>query len=387
MVSLRERQGAEMRVLSERILRIPFDQGTIETPLVKRQALGTKVAQLHAKMEDAKVALAGLQPSARVLEPATAPGLRQPHRDRLGALVGTLIGLLVSLASAQFASQRRLLFKCGESGFVAQLPHANLPVLSRMIRACMDDNFGAGHPLRPNLNGPAFVALERLRKQLNSLAGRKQNTSLLGITSLVAELNEFGAEEEPTLRHQISDPREGSSSHMSSLVTATISALGISHALANKKVLMVDANVFGNSMSAHLDLVDNPGLADCLTGKDHWQANVVTNNPWDVDVLPLGQVTGTGDEMLAHADLEPMLHEMRKHYDVVLVELPGVDEAPSLPELTCKLGSILVVENARTPLDAVECARLLGPLRRSGTRLIGTFVALRGVLVAAVRAA
>ncbi len=387
LVSLRERQGAELGVLSERILRIPFDQGTIETPLVKRRALGAKVAQLHAKMEDAEVALAGLQPSARVLEPATEPGLRQPHLDRLGALVGTLIGLLVSLACAQFSSQRRLRFKCGENGLAAQLPHVDLPVLSRMVRACMDDNFGAGHPLRPNLNGPAFVALERLRQQLNSLAKRKQNTSLLGITSLIAELNEFGAEEEPPQRHQVNDPREGSSSHMPNLVTATIGALGIGHALAHKKVLIVDANVFGNSMSAHLDLVDDPGLAECLMGKDHWQANVVSDNPWDVDVLPLGQTIGAGDEMLAHADLEPMLHEMQKHYDVVLVELPSVDEAPSLPELTCKLGSILVVENARTPLDAVECARLLGPLRRSGAKLIGTFVALRGVLVAAVRAA
>lgn len=387
LVAVRERQEVELGVLSERILRIPFDQGAIEAPLVKRRALETKIEQLHAKREDAEVALAGLQPSARVLEPATKPNLRQPHLHRLGVLVGTLIGLLVSLASAQFSSQRRLRFECGESGLAAQLPHVDLPVLSRMIRACMDDNFGAAHPMRPNVTGPAFAALRRLRVQLNLLALRKQNTSLLGITSLVAELTEFGAEEEPTLRHQTNDLREGSSSHMPSLVTATIGALSIGHRLAHKTVLVVDANVFGNSMTAHLDLMGNRGLADCLTGEDPWQSNVVTIDPSQVDVLPLGQAIGEGDEMLAHADLKPMLREMQDHYDVVLVELPGVDEAPNLPNLTSGLGSILVVENARTPLDAVECARLLGPLRRSGTRLIGTFVALRGVLVAAVKAA
>ncbi len=381
------RQASELAILSNRIQRIPFDQSALESPLVKRRALGSKIDQLLAKKEDAEVALAGLEPSTYVLEPATNAKLRQPNLNRLGLLVGTLLGLLTSLASAQFSSRRRPQISSQENGLSAQLPHVDLPVLSRMIRACADDNFGAAHPMRPNTNGPAFAALRRLRVQLNLLAERKLNTSLLGITSLVAELNEFGTEEEPSLCHQTNDPREGSSFHTPSLVTSTIGALGISQALAHKRVLLVDANIFGNSLTAHLDLIGNSGLTDCLVGESLWQTSVVTIGPSNVDVLPLGQTVGEGDEMLAHPSLGLILKELGHHYDVVLVELPGVDESPNLPRLTNKLGSILVVENARTPLDAVECARLLGPLRRSGTRLVGTFVALRGILESTARAA
>ena len=372
------RQG-EWLALSQRIQNLPMDRSRLEEPLIERQALADKVHQLLAKQEDAEVALAGLRTAASVLEPASEPKLRQPHLDRLGALIGMLIGLLASLGWAQYSSQRKARREANDEHSGAQLTHDNLPVLSRMILACKDDNFAVGHPMHPNTEGPAFAALRRLRVQLNLLANRNTNTSLLGITSLVAELNEFGMEEEPSPCRLVKDPWKGSyPTHTKSLVSSTIGALGVSHAHAGKRVLLVDANVFGDSLSAHLDLVSSPGLAECLTHGNNWQDQVVTVEPSNVDVLPLGRVLGESDELMAHARWAYLLQDLQVHYDVVLVELPGVHDSPKLPQLTRLLGSVMVVENARLRIDSEESSRLLGPLRRSGTRLIGTFVALRG---------
>ncbi|MDF1837060.1 MAG: cellulose synthase operon protein YhjQ/BcsQ [Planctomycetota bacterium] len=369
----------EYGALTDRIQRLPMDRNQLEGPLVARKALADKVHQLIAKQADAEVALAGLHTAANVLEPASTPRLRQPHMGRLGALVGMLIGLLASLGWAQFAAQRKLQREARDEHLGARRALLKIPVLSRMIRACADDNFAVGHPMHPNTEGPAFDALRRLRVQLNRLARRNINTSLLGITSLVAELNEFGMEEEPSQCRLVKDPWEGSyPTHTSSMVTSTIGALGICHALASKRVLIVDANVFGDSLTTQLDLVANPGLAECLTSGDAWQSHVVSLESNELDVLPLGLNSGEDDELLEHPKWGVLLQELQHHYDVVLVELPGVHDAPRLAHLTRQLGSLMVVENARLRIDSEESSRLLGPLRRSGTRLAGTFVAIRG---------
>ncbi len=374
-----ELRTVERDALSARIEKLPADRGRLEEPLIERHALADKVHELLAKHQDAEVALAGLRPTANVLEPASAPRLRQPHMNRLGALVGMLIGLLSSLAWAQFSSQRNARLDSRDERLGNRSPHVNLPVLSRMIRSCADDNFAVGHPLQPNTEGPAFAALRRLRVQLNLLAKRNTNTSLLGITSLVAELNEFGTEEEPPQCRLAKDPWKGGyPTRTQSLVTSTIGALGVSHALAGKRVLIVDANVFGDSLSTQLNLVSNAGLAECLTYGNPWQSHVVTVEPSQIDVLPLGQEIGESDSLMEHPDMAGLLADLQSAYDVVLVELPGVHDSSNLPKMTHLLGSVMVVENARLRIDSEESARLLGPMRRSGTRLVGTLVALRG---------
>lgn len=72
------------------------------------------------------------------------------------------------------------------------------------------------------------------------------------------------------------------------MVTSTIGALGASHTLAKRSMLLLDANVFGANLTTHLDLMDNLGLAECLTGEAKWQNQVVTVDGSKLDMLPLG---------------------------------------------------------------------------------------------------
>jgi hypothetical protein len=313
------------------------------------------------KQEDAEVAFAGLRTGANVLEPASPPSLRQPHLDRLGALAGMLIGLIASLGWAQLSSQRYAQREAAIERRSTRHPKLNLPVLARMTRSCAGDSFAVGHPMRPNTEGPSFAAILELWTRLDALTNRKTNNSLLGITSLVTELNEFGTKEEPSQCRSIKELSKGGCSPTISLVTSTIGALGISHTLARRSVLLVDSNVFGDSLTAHLELVDYLGLAECLTGKEKWQNHVVTIEESKLDVLPLGRDLGQDDELLCHSGFEDLLQNLQRQYDIVLVELPGVNDAPRLPQLTRLLGYVLLVENARLRIDAEECARLLGP--------------------------
>ena len=372
-----QRLRAELVEVEARYARLPQDQSALELPILEREGLHGKVDLLIAKREDAEIALAGLRPTAKVIEPASRARFRQPHMDLLGTFAGFLVGIFAALTLAQF----RLGLRVGKQGQLEKssdkseepLPYLELPVLARMPQRLGDHNFATGNPLKPDLKGMAFAALRRLRVQLNLMGDRGWNTSLLGVVGLQTRSSEESiGGTNPTAS------QEGGPPCLPSVASASACGLALTHVLAGKRVLLVDACVGGANLSASLGLATYPGLLDCLAGESRWQQNTVKTRSGNLDILPAGCAPHAPDSFFSNRAWTGLLADWSERYDIVLLRLPDLGEAADLHHLTPKLGGVLVAADPKQMPHGAEFIKLMGPLRRTGTRMIGLFQANRG---------
>ncbi|HPF13343.1 MAG: hypothetical protein H6830_08595 [Planctomycetes bacterium] len=362
---------ARVGELEGRLMQLPVDQTALDLPILEREGLHAKIDALIAKREDAKIALAGLRPTAQVLEPAVEPQLRQPHLNLLGWLAGTLVGLLGCLTLAQFRSTRDQGQRRQHEELLKDLPQLELPVLARMPQRAEDHSFAQGSPLKPDMLGPAFAALRRLRVQLGLLGKRGWDTALLGVMGLEDPDGDLASR-----RGARSDAYRGQ--HQASLASATVVGLALTHALAGRRALVIDADPLSANLSASLGLGSYPGLTECLTGESDWTKCLVTTGPSKLEILPAGTVECVRSTLYAMPAWSRLLEDVRGRYDVVLLHVPHLARAKEFERLAPKLGSLLVVADPSHFPHATEFERLLLPLRRAGTRLVGLFQAGHG---------
>lgn len=100
--------------------------------------------------------------------------------------------------------------------------------------------------------------------------------------------------------------------------------LAMALAIRGKKVLVVDGDMRRNSSS---EFVGNPGsgLAQCLLGKvTPAQAIVKGRLNENLDILPGGKTPPNPTEILENGRLAPLIDELKKDYDVILIDCPPI---------------------------------------------------------------
>lgn len=102
--------------------------------------------------------------------------------------------------------------------------------------------------------------------------------------------------------------------------------LSMAYAVNNKKVAVVDLDMRKRSLS---NLVENPemGVANYLAGKvDDWRSLIQpVNAAGEVDLLPVGSIPPNPTELLLSKRLQQLIEEMRKVYDVIIVDCPPAE--------------------------------------------------------------
>jgi succinoglycan biosynthesis transport protein ExoP len=155
--------------------------------------------------------------------------------------------------------------------------------------------------------------------------------------------------------------------------STVVSNLAIAMAQANRRVLVVDADLRAPVQHRLFGLPDRVGLAGVLDGSDALDDAIQRTNVEGLDVLPAGPIPSNPAEMINHPAFSDYLNELADRYDLVLVDSPPVTAVTDARILAALVdASILVVRLGTSTRRHTEAAR--DALRGVGARLVGVVV-------------
>jgi capsular exopolysaccharide synthesis family protein len=153
--------------------------------------------------------------------------------------------------------------------------------------------------------------------------------------------------------------------------TTSVCNLAITMAAADKRVLVVEADLRRPSLADLLGLERSAGLTDVLAGRVRSQQVI---QPWAggrFDVLASGPLPPNPSELLASRQMAALLSDLRERYDVVLIDspplLPVTDAAAMAPSTD---GAILICRFNKTTREQV--GRAAEALAAVSVPLLGT---------------
>lgn len=166
---------------------------------------------------------------------------------------------------------------------------------------------------------------------------------------------------------------EGFSLAYTAVEDAGLGALELASAIAafGRKVLLVDAELYGRQISMKAALADNTGFKELVSGE--LEFTTVVHRCENLDIIPTGKVAENIVATLADKKMAQLLQNMKSDYDFVIVNLPAVGKvADSLPAIKLMDGVVLsLAENKSTIKESDGCVE---QLMRTGTKLIGLIV-------------
>lgn len=155
--------------------------------------------------------------------------------------------------------------------------------------------------------------------------------------------------------------------------TSTVTNLAYACAAADRRVLVIDANLRRPGLHKIFGLPDSPGLADVLAGSRSLADAVQTSADQRVDVLPAGSREARVYERLSTDSMSALLREAGEKYDLVLIDAaPMVVSGDGLGIAQRCDASILVVRALSEKRGMV--ARLRSELADSKAELLGVLV-------------
>lgn len=328
---LEELRG-ERAALEERLRGLPAT--ALETARLERDVkVGSEMyVFLLNKAQEYRVMKSGTVSNVRIVDQAEVPWRPSRPRPAPAVVVGLLLGLVVGVG---LAMARRALSEVLDDPLELEratgLPvYAAIPY-SRAEAALRRTGRPAGAPWAPLAlaapQDPAVESLRTLRSALPSLPGTRGK--LVVISSAA--------------------PGAGKS-----FVAINLAVLLAS---AERRVLLVDADLRGGRLHQHFGYGCQPGLSDLIRGTT--TVAEVTRHPEGTGLGFVGRGTASPSpaELLSSPRLIPLLAEMAAGHDFVVVDTAPV-LAVSDPFLLAQLAgaTLLVVEAARDTLPDLRSA-------------------------------
>jgi polysaccharide biosynthesis transport protein len=159
-----------------------------------------------------------------------------------------------------------------------------------------------------------------------------------------------------------------------------VSNLAIAMAQANKRVLVIDADLRAPTQHRLFGLKDRRGLATVLGGGDTLDQAIQETEIQGLDLLPCGPIPTNPAEMLNDPAFTDYLNDLADRYDLVLIDSPPVTAVTDARIIAASVdATLLVIRPEASNRKQAEHAR--DGLRSVGARVIG--VAVNGVTRAA----
>jgi protein-tyrosine kinase len=140
----------------------------------------------------------------------------------------------------------------------------------------------------------------------------------------------------------------------------TLSCLRIGEGLAStkrKKVLLVDADIRKADLSRGMQLPLHPGLTEYLLGQAAWKDIVRGSGFPGLDAIPAGMSISNSSDLLAGERIRTFLDEVRKRYDIALIDTPPVLPVADTMALREQLDGFLFIYRAGfTPMPMFQQA-------------------------------
>ncbi|NBR62824.1 MAG: polysaccharide biosynthesis tyrosine autokinase, partial [Verrucomicrobia bacterium] len=129
-----------------------------------------------------------------------------------------------------------------------------------------------------------------------------------------------------------------------STVTANL-ALTLSFA-TTQKILLIDGDMRRGGLHRLFGLPGEPGLAEVLGGEAEWRNVVQPTRYKNLFFLSAGEPTGHPGELIFSAACEQLMEDLRKEFEVVVVDTAPVLAVDDTPSLAPKADGTLVIYRA-----------------------------------------
>lgn len=128
--------------------------------------------------------------------------------------------------------------------------------------------------------------------------------------------------------------------------------LALTMACAERKVLLVDADLRDGALTKSLNIADHVGLSDLLRGTCQIEDAFVPGKVDDLTVLPCGTACTDPAEQFAGKKSAELLAELRGRFDYILFTAPNVADYTDAVVLSQRVdGTVLLLAADATRLD------------------------------------
>lgn len=276
-----------------------------------------------------------------IIDPAIVPGGPVSPNIRknimLGALAGFVLGVVLVLLRSYLDVRVRTPEDLKRFGFV---PLAAINEMTEELQKVeTNGNGNADSGLHKDKFDPHLVSY------FNPLSPLAEAYRRLRTNVLYAQLDS------PLKSFLVTSPNpsEGKST--------TIANLAVAFAQAEKKVLLVDADMRRPTIHTHFGLSKNPGITDLFVGASTFEEVVNKGVAENLDVLCCGTTPPNPAELLGSKRMQDFIKQMTIKYDLVLFDSPpllAVTDAAILSTIVD--GAILVVSAGTTRAAAIHRA-------------------------------
>jgi len=314
---------------------------TVELEALEREAESDRqVYQTFlARVKETSATSDFRSPVARVIDPAIVPGAPvRPARKPLLAL-SLLVSLVLGAAAAIYRERSRMVLKTSDD--VERL--LEVPLLVAM-------------PLVDAPPASAAKGLARARAMLREPGyGEAVRTAATGVQLALADV------EHAVVAVTSSVPGEGKSTF------AVAFALEQSR---TRRVLLIDADLRRPSIGEMLGMPGRlPGVRELVHGRTVGEC-IHRIPETRLDVLPSARRSRNALDLLAHPRLPHALRELRRYYDLIVIDTPPIELFSDALLITRHVDGIAYVARAsETPIAMVE--RGLARLRNADAPLLG----------------
>ena len=152
--------------------------------------------------------------------------------------------------------------------------------------------------------------------------------------------------------------------------STTASNLGVVYAQAEKRTLIIDADLRKPTMHHFFMLSNRGGLTSVLTNQSRFESVVRDTSIPNLQVLTSGPIPPNPSELLSSKRMQHMLQELREQYDLIIIDTPptlAVADAQIVSTLTD--GVLLVLSSGSTKRDLALKAK--ASLEHAKARILG----------------
>jgi tyrosine-protein kinase Etk/Wzc len=358
MQALQRQKGmieGEMKKLTGSMSNLPSNQ----RDFVQLQRDATTNATLYTALltsaQELRMSRASMTASARIVDPPAATERPVKPMPIIVFSIAAALGVMFGVALAFVRRQLRPTVQDGEDiemqtglATLAQIPESNRQ--RQMMRWYMPRGEEPRLLARRAPSEPAVESLRSFRSTLTLPTEPGTPKTML-----------------------IAAPNAGLGK---TFIAANLAAL---LAAANKRVLLIDADLRRPRLHRYFDVSHGPGLAEVLAGRakvsDVTQREVLPN----LDLLLAGRTTRNPGDLLASPALRRLLDALEKRYDCVVVDsAPVLPVSDTLNFAQCGLRTFLV---ARSEITTTR------ELREAGRRIEAVGGRVHGVLFNGIKRA